>query len=215
MAQLYPFSLSCLLISMLGSNNWCYRLYIDGLVKKDVTPLLTHWSYVFSALIHRYDDIMTWKRIRHYWYFVRELPWSPVDSTHKRAKNAELGRGESLLLVLSVTWGSISQTGFPSQFKFNGKFVLYHINFNIVISTKLCSCAVMACWKKCCDLMASNRITASQNSYRIWVTSGKYFVKRPRMNISSNFPTNFVHCTRRKVISLWDSIFRSLVKSHC
>ena len=29
--------------------------HIDGLVqKKDVTPLLMHWSYVFLALIHRY-----------------------------------------------------------------------------------------------------------------------------------------------------------------
>ena len=107
--------------------------------------MLTHWSYVFSALIHRYDDIMTWKRIRHYWYFVRELPWSPVDSTHKRAKNAQLRGG--WVFVASVTQRPLSQTGFPSQFKFNGKFVLYHINFNIVISTKLCSCAVMACWK--------------------------------------------------------------------
>ena len=26
---------------------------INGLVKKDVTPLLTHWSYVFLALTHR------------------------------------------------------------------------------------------------------------------------------------------------------------------
>ena len=25
-----------------------------GLCKKDVTPLLTHWSYVFLALTHRY-----------------------------------------------------------------------------------------------------------------------------------------------------------------
>ena len=28
--------------------------YIDGLVQKDVTPLLMHWSYVFLALTHRY-----------------------------------------------------------------------------------------------------------------------------------------------------------------
>ena len=26
--------------------------YVDGLYKKDVTPLLTHWSYVFLALTH-------------------------------------------------------------------------------------------------------------------------------------------------------------------
>ena len=28
-----------------------------GSCKKDVTPLLTHWSYVFLALTHRYDFI--------------------------------------------------------------------------------------------------------------------------------------------------------------
>ena len=29
--------------------------HIDGLVQEDVTPLLTHWSYVFAALTHRYS----------------------------------------------------------------------------------------------------------------------------------------------------------------
>ena len=27
-----------------------------GECKKEVTPLLTHWSYVFLALTHRYDN---------------------------------------------------------------------------------------------------------------------------------------------------------------
>ena len=30
--------------------------HIDGLVQKDVTPLLTHWSYVFLALNYRYSE---------------------------------------------------------------------------------------------------------------------------------------------------------------
>ena len=29
-----------------------------GLCKKDITPLLTHWSYVFLALTHRYDHLI-------------------------------------------------------------------------------------------------------------------------------------------------------------
>ena len=40
----------------------CYKhtpLYIDGLVQEDVTPLLTHWSYVFLALTHRYINEMS------------------------------------------------------------------------------------------------------------------------------------------------------------
>ena len=28
-----------------------------GLCKKDITPLLTHWSYVFLELTHRYLDV--------------------------------------------------------------------------------------------------------------------------------------------------------------
>ena len=31
------------------------RLHTDGWCKKDVTPLLMHWSYVFLALTHRHD----------------------------------------------------------------------------------------------------------------------------------------------------------------
>ena len=30
-----------------------------GLCKKDVIPLLTHWSYVFLALTHQYAVIIT------------------------------------------------------------------------------------------------------------------------------------------------------------
>ena len=28
--------------------------HVDGLEQENVTPLLTHWSYVFPALTHRY-----------------------------------------------------------------------------------------------------------------------------------------------------------------
>ena len=43
----------------------CYFLALQirtisiGYCKKDVTPLLTHWSYIFLALTHWYDDIAT------------------------------------------------------------------------------------------------------------------------------------------------------------
>ena len=43
-----------------------------GLYKKDVTPLLTHWSYVFVALTHRYitttDSMLDWYGTRSYFY---------------------------------------------------------------------------------------------------------------------------------------------------
>ena len=42
------------------SMGWC---------KKDVTPLLTHWSYVFLALTHQYEDCLS-----NYRWFTGLLP---------------------------------------------------------------------------------------------------------------------------------------------
>ena len=41
-----------------------------GLCQKDVTPLLTHWSYVFLALTHRHGNTL------NYWSFVRGIQLS-------------------------------------------------------------------------------------------------------------------------------------------
>ena len=35
-----------------ATSNWLISM---GWYKKDVTPVLTHWSYVFLALTHRFD----------------------------------------------------------------------------------------------------------------------------------------------------------------
>ena len=57
-----------------------------------------------------------------------------------------------------------------------------HLNSNTVITTKFCtwhdSCAVVACAKICCDLMASNRITARRSLHRICIAGKKSLVKR-------------------------------------
>ena len=57
-----------------------------------------------------------------------------------------------------------------------------HLNSNTVIATKFCtwhdSCAVVACAKLYCDLMASNRITARRSFHRIWIAGKKSLVKR-------------------------------------
>ena len=37
-----------------NSSIWYYQ--VDGFCKEDVTPLLTHWNYVFLALTHRSGD---------------------------------------------------------------------------------------------------------------------------------------------------------------
>ena len=57
-----------------------------------------------------------------------------------------------------------------------------HLDSNTVIATKFCtwhdSCAVVACAKICCDLMASNGITARRSFHRIWIAGKKSLVKR-------------------------------------
>ena len=47
---------------------------------------------------------------------------------------------------------------------------------NFVHGTK--AVLVVACAKICCDLMASNRITARRNFRRIWIAGKKWLVKR-------------------------------------
>ena len=57
-----------------------------------------------------------------------------------------------------------------------------HHDFDNVIPTKFCacgdSCAVVACAKNCCDLMASNGIMARRNLLRIWIADNDSLVKR-------------------------------------
>ena len=57
-----------------------------------------------------------------------------------------------------------------------------HLDSYPMIATKFCtwhdSCAVVACAKFCCDLMASKGITASRNFHWIWIADKKSLVKR-------------------------------------
>ena len=50
----------------------CTNIISMGQCKKEVTPLLTHWSYVFLTLIHRYGPFST-NRIRE--QFEKQLIW--------------------------------------------------------------------------------------------------------------------------------------------
>ena len=47
-----------------GGKQWCWHKYYKsmGECKKDVTPLLTHWSYFFLALTYRNVGLI------HIWY---------------------------------------------------------------------------------------------------------------------------------------------------
>ena len=58
-----------------------------------------------------------------------------------------------------------------------------HLNSNPVIATNFCTwrdiCAAVACAKNCCDLIASNGITARRNFHRIWIAGKKLLVNGP------------------------------------
>ena len=64
------------LIQLTVSHHW-FRLM--GYCKKDVTPVLTHWSYVFLALTYRDDCYWTDQDLLCYsfknWKFVDEICW--------------------------------------------------------------------------------------------------------------------------------------------
>ena len=64
-----------------------------------------------------------------------------------------------------------------------------HLNSNKVIPTKFCtwhdSCAVVACAKICCDLMASYWIKARWIFHRIWIASKNPYINN--CNISGSF----------------------------
>ena len=57
-----------------------------------------------------------------------------------------------------------------------------HLNSDAVIATTFCtwhdSCAVMACAKICCDVMASNGVVARRSFHQIWIAGKKTLVKR-------------------------------------
>ena len=51
-----------------------------GLCKKDVTPVLTHWSYVFLVLTHR-SGVITWNSCSSVWYKTTVV--SSVGNSHR------------------------------------------------------------------------------------------------------------------------------------
>ena len=58
------------------------------------------------------------------------------------------------------------------------------------------SCAVVACAKICCDLMASNGITIRRSFHRIWTAGKKSLVKRAPVPLLwlYSIPKNHLHC---------------------
>ena len=84
---------------------------------------------------------------------------------------------------------------------------LYHLDSNTVIATKFCtwhdSCAVVACAKICCDLMASNGIIARRSFHRIWITGKKSLVKRaPGDVINDVMNVHLYNCSHNVMIHM-------------
>ena len=89
-------------------------------------------------------------------------------------------------LLYMCKWSLVifTLTGFPSQFKFDGNFdslsrrFWYSDRYKLLYMARQLCCAVVACAKICCDLMAGNGITARQSFHRIWISGKKSVLKR-------------------------------------
>ena len=83
-----------------------------------------------------------------------------------------------------------------------------HLDSNTMIATKFCtwhdSCAVVACAKICCDLMASNGVTARRTFHRIWIAGIKMLVKQApgsRFNIKmTSYRYRKSHCGDKTIL---------------
>ena len=95
--------------------------------------------------------------------------------------------------IVNWTPGTRFTNGFSIAIQIRWKFCFTLTSiFNTVIATKFCTwhdnCAVVACAKCCCDLMASNRTTARRSFHRIWIAGNKPLVKRaPGNKLQWNF----------------------------
>ena len=76
-----------------------YCIHISmGQCKKDVTPLLMHWSYIFLALTHRYIVFARWNCIITRWYLSTIL----TIGTTKRAREVDVYNVFGYFIVQSV-----------------------------------------------------------------------------------------------------------------
>ena len=84
-----------------------------------------------------------------------------------------------------------------------------HLDSNTVIATKFCtwhdSCAVVACAKICCDLIASNVITR-WSFHRIWNAGKKSLVKRAPVWNGLHLAEDIMSCIslKEKLSRSWD-----------
>ena len=78
-----------------------------GYCKKDVKPLLTHWSYIFRVLTHRY--VMIWLNQHNVMiWFNQSIPLLLQDVSHRQHT--------CLSLADPTSFGAFAQTVYPEHF---------------------------------------------------------------------------------------------------
>ena len=101
-----------------------------GYCKKDVTPLLTHWSYIFLALTHRYDLYLE-KILLYYISIMIVLILSGHKFAHchdgpaqfviwiYQGKNEVWGLIDNRVLVQVMTWSGTGDKPLPETMMFS------------------------------------------------------------------------------------------------
>ena len=97
---------------------------------------------------------------------------------------------------LNQDLGPISLTFFSIAIQIQWKFRFTLTSILIQWSLQNSVHAVVACAKICCDLMASNRVTARQSFHRIWIAGKNLLVKQtPETHCTNDFPWLFLNRT--------------------
>ena len=125
------------------------------------------WDNSITARIRKLKKKFRKKRFCKIWV----LRWLSVGylTLQQASEVHDSGTG----CIRSLTWAPFHKRFFHRNS--NSMEIIFHslLGSNTLIATKFCtwhnSCAVVACAKICCDLMAINGITARRMFHRIWI----------------------------------------------
>ena len=92
-------------------TSWSIFQISMGYCKKDVTPLLTHWSYIFLALTHRYGIYFKFHKGSHGERTFSPKQRSPILGA-QTPRYATFSPQRSLLQAVKLLWMAKSQDVF-------------------------------------------------------------------------------------------------------
>ena len=142
-------------------------------VNHEILPSLFQMSSISHTACMHMNLYCYSKSSDHFWWFIKSISvkyhkWNDM-SVFTIFNGCTIGTRS---LSHNQGQGPVSLTVFPSQLKFGGNLFYSHLDSNAVIATQFCtwhdSCAVVACAKMCCNLIASSGITARRSFHRIW-----------------------------------------------